>query len=94
MWGQEIYDKLTEVRARIMPTRVGTRQSVKRYLRSLRDHPHACGDKAALSLIMTVAQGSSPRVWGQGFCSVWSDMDVKIIPTRVGTRIDGLQKLL
>ena len=25
VWGQEIYDKLTEMRARIIPTRVGTR---------------------------------------------------------------------
>ena len=45
VWGQEIYDKLTEMRARIIPMRVGTRYGLCFRGVCGRDHPHACGDK-------------------------------------------------
>ena len=71
---------------RIIPTRVGTSIVTEKDRRSLRDHPHACGDKFGHYFLHFGVQGSSPRVWGQ-------DNDVYsygarrgIIPTRVGTR--------
>ena len=33
------------------------------------------------------ATGSSPRVWGQAFCRYSVTVSVRIIPTRVGTRL-------
>ena len=86
VWGQEIYDKLTEMRARIIPTRVGTSQHRQSNAVTGKDHPHACGDKAEASEPARQELGSSPRVWGQdhfppALCAV-----VRIIPTRVGTR--------
>ena len=53
VWGQEIYDKLTEMRARIIPTRVGTSVVVYRGCCYDEDHPHACGDKDTIYLNQT-----------------------------------------
>ena len=50
------------------------------------DHPHACGDKAILGVNLTALIGSSPRVWGQGRVNIQICTDIRIIPTRVGTR--------
>ena len=49
------------------------------------DHPHAYGDKLPFYLLNSVAEGSSPRVWGQVIVfppALWA---VRIIPTRMGT---------
>ena len=50
------------------------------------DHPHACGDKAAVKLFKLVRDVSSPRVWGQGLSALGFRLFLGIIPTRVGTR--------
>ena len=52
-----------------------------------RDHPHACGDKSLRPNNFQSCRGSSPRVWGQerNFKRLW--VVVRIIPTRVGTRV-------
>ena len=50
------------------------------------DHPHACGDKSPLSVLMYSQYGSSPRVWGQVIEMQKRGYTVGIIPTRVGTR--------
>ena len=70
----------------IIPTRVGTRESTKAHSRKLEDHPHACGDKAKRWTDADDAEGSSPRVWGQGGADVFNWWVGRIIPTRVGTR--------
>ena len=49
------------------------------------DHPHACGDKAAVKLFKLVRDVSSPRVWGQGLSALGFRLFLGIIPTRVGT---------
>ena len=51
------------------------------------DHPHAYGDKQGLKHFDTVADGSSPRVWGQEKSLVRVAVLFGIIPTRMGTRI-------
>ena len=50
-----------------------------------RDHPHACGDKVGNWKITGIKQGSSPRVWGQGYIRHSNNTIRGIIPTRVGT---------
>ena len=50
---------------RIIPTRVGTSLSVRFFKDRKRDHPHACGDKFNKEIERQIAEGSSPRVWGQ-----------------------------
>ena len=61
------------------------------------DHPHACGDKAAVKLFKLVRDVSSPRVWGQGLSALGFRLFLGIIPTRVGTsflveRVESLEK--
>ena len=51
-----------------------------------RDHPHAYGDKLASAFNMDKVEGSSPRVWGQGFVILGYKGIDRIIPTRMGTR--------
>ena len=85
VWGQGRSHFSHPFSRRIIPTRVGT--SFGRYIscRKRRDHPHACGDKQAINAKACMPQGSSPRVWGQGFYRIASLMKDRIIPTRVGT---------
>ena len=64
---------------------MGTSLSGSEYRPILRDHPHACGDKAAVKLFKLVRDVSSPRVWGQGLSALGFRLFLGIIPTRVGT---------
>ena len=65
VWGQELHATLSAHRCRIIPTRVGTRFFLLPFGLSLRDHPHACGDKVWSANTIFGIVGSSPRVWGQ-----------------------------
>ena len=95
VWGQ-VYTKTFNCLVQgIIPTRVGT-SSKYPFLSSLKqDHPHACGDKYRKIKVKKGKSGSSPRVWGQVFVCKPSDLDNRIIPTRVGTRTrkERLQKM-
>mgnify|MGYP001107308590 CR=1 FL=1 len=73
----------------IIPTRVGTRHPIG-YLRTAeKDHPHACGDKDILKILISITEGSSPRVWGQDIAYLRLSKRIGIIPTRVGTSAIG-----
>ena len=65
VWGQVKKGKLNFGEVRIIPTRVGTSSVFSIARISVRDHPHACGDKVTYIVSYTVFTGSSPRVWGQ-----------------------------
>ena len=71
--------------SRIIPTRVGTRERMRRYFINGKDHPHACGDKAGSGCTVFKVRGSSPRVWGQVQNHLIFFQSPRIIPTRVGT---------
>ena len=87
VWGQgRVYIQICPD-IRIIPTRVGTRSALHLYLRFLRDHPHACGDKYPSKNMLCSHPGSSPRVWGQGLYIAAVRIFERIIPTRVGTRV-------
>ena len=51
------------------------------------DHPHACGDKIIVFGGYACFVGSSPRVWGQGAIAKYTIIQLRIIPTRVGTSL-------
>ncbi len=71
--------------------RVGTRILPLVYDDSLRDHPHACGDKTVAPSFVKILQGSSPCVWGQDLRSCNTAVFDGIIPMRVGTSINPRQ---
>ena len=52
-----------------------------------KDHPHACGDKAAPDIIQPLTVGSSPCVWGQDASLTDTGRCARIIPMRVGTSL-------
>ena len=72
---------------RIIPTRMGTSSSGSILLRQLEDHPHAYGDKVFQVFLSSPKEGSSPRVWGQVQVRCTDMGHLRIIPTRMGTRI-------
>ena len=85
VWGQvHCISPISPLRG-IIPTRVGTRLDATHVGVGCTDHPHACGDKAAVKLFKLVRDVSSPRVWGQGLSALGFRLFLGIIPTRVGT---------
>ena len=72
---------------RIIPTRVGTSIILSIIFLLPLNHPHACGDKTQIGYISMIELGSSPRVWGQDSNYIGNNSNRRIIPTRVGTRI-------
>ena len=87
VWGQACVKNNFNPLFRIIPTRVGTSRPRRARAEALKDHPHACGDKAGLTSDVGYDDGSSPRVWGQDICEHSDNVDFGIIPTRVGTRM-------
>ena len=85
VWGQELLKSIDIVDLGIIPTRMGT--SLKHLLPFLvvKDHPHAYGDKSSIRTIQFSGAGSSPRVWGQVLSSPREFLNLRIIPTRMGT---------
>ena len=53
----------------------------------LKDHPHAYGDKLGLIYGISLIIGSSPRVWGQVLSTINKLVELRIIPTRMGTSL-------
>ena len=86
VWGQELICPHCKSSDRIIPTRMGTRKVSLQYVNTIRDHPHAYGDKEFLGHIKLIDSGSSPRVWGQARQFCLSEQIKRIIPTRMGTR--------
>ena len=85
VWGQEMLSLDIIDKDRIIPMRVGTRRGSIIHSDTVKDHPHACGDKLLNSGKMSQAQGSSPCVWGQEQCIICCSTVYRIIPMRVGT---------
>ena len=90
VWGQVFNITPPSLKWRIIPTRVGTRNIFRLLNAPLRDHPHACGDKARFNILTVASLGSSPRVWGQVIESSNVPKISGIIPTRVGTSLTWL----
>ena len=85
VWGQDVRYVNISKRIGIIPTRVGTSDGSSTVSKAVRDHPHACGDKRVLYIVVLGKKGSSPRVWGQVSSPRLTTVLCRIIPTRVGT---------
>ena len=86
MWGKETVETRKYYDLRIIPTGVG--KSWSQYVRDVPnpDHPHGCGEKLCLSMILGMEDGSSPRVWGKVLLFLFFLFVLRIIPTGVGKR--------
>ena len=85
VWGQAALHFCAYQNHGIIPTRMGTRKVSLQYVNTIRDHPHAYGDKEFLGHIKLIDSGSSPRVWGQVIPQDFRFVKGGIIPTRMGT---------
>ena len=90
MWGQVADETNRDNGERIIPTRVGTRTKCNFVKFGNWDHPHACGDKFRRFVTLKAKKGSSPRVWGQEKLYSEKELKERIIPTRVGTRVQTI----
>ena len=68
---------------------MGTRPLYTVCCKTSLDHPHAYGDKVCENYYAGDGVGSSPRVWGQDLTSCRIKCPLRIIPTRMGTRVDA-----
>ena len=93
VWGQDTEYSVCCPSVRIIPTRMGTSKGRGQYVATIRDHPHAYGDKQKNFHGAEERGGSSPRVWGQVNSDGVPVSSDRIIPTRMGTSLP-LQKLL
>ena len=87
VWGQDSMTIFLQCMDRIIPTRMGTSSVFSIARISVRDHPHAYGDKILTYFMRRTFSGSSPRVWGQVPQLSKLTPSLGIIPTRMGTRI-------
>ena len=85
VWGQAIGHKGQQTHLRIIPTRMGTSSKTLYFQTTMKDHPHAYGDKVYNAPNGDFIIGSSPRVWGQVTLCFSSLSCSRIIPTRMGT---------
>ena len=85
VWGQDDVIDRNKNPVRIIPTRMGTSRKYAKNHKQQKDHPHAYGDKVLVLLHHQSAEGSSPRVWGQGHHCLHPLNPARIIPTRMGT---------
>ena len=92
VWGQDPFAFLASLSVRIIPTRMGTRRLLGMGRRSIKDHPHAYGDKVRFVESTEAKIGSSPRVWGQVTPASARELSVRIIPTRMGTSYSCIGK--
>ena len=65
MRGKDVLELNTTAYPRITPAHAGKSIKICRETRRLQDHPRACGEKITISLTMTVATGSPPRMRGK-----------------------------
>ena len=85
LWGQSLCRERAAPRLRFTPTPVGTIPRVRCRTLRISVHPHACGDNGSSPLVVLIADGSPPRLWGQ--CGITKDIKAlyRFTPTPVGT---------
>ena len=84
VWG-ELLEELEGIRAeRTIPTRVGRTDPKAIDHHGMADHPHACGENNEPRATSEMADGPSPRVWGEPCALVRRGKPLRTIPTRVG----------
>ncbi len=93
VWGQVSFVHKAQRLYRIIPTRMGTRPPCIPRRKNPRDHPHAYGDKRVRNSDSFALLGSSPRVWGQVVNRQRVLIKLRIIPTRMGTRLKKSRKI-
>ena len=83
MWGTQLQWLCLLHCRRIIPTHVGNTLADLLILRTIPDHPHACGEHFVRKINRVCADGSSPRMWGTRSAFGRHRGKRRIIPTHV-----------
>ncbi len=84
VWGRLAARIRSGTRERFTPTRVGKTWFPGRYPSARAVHPHACGEDASRSSLISSGVGSPPRVWGRPDVHPLHADFTRFTPTRVG----------
>ena len=84
MWGTRFQRVPPGHIPRFIPTHVGNSPALTLFYRHTMVHPHACGELSPMTLLISCAVGSSPRMWGTRINSVVVFVNFWFIPTHVG----------
>ena len=84
VWGTQNQKKSATGLCRFIPTGVGNTKHSLSARFGVPVHPHGCGEHYWLRHTGTVANGSSPRVWGTPALTVACARSTRFIPTGVG----------
>ena len=87
MWGTPCSNCHGAGCARFIPTHVGNSIRIVRHVRILTVHPHACGELPLIRRLFSLADGSSPRMWGTHLLFLSSSSRLRFIPTHVGNSL-------
>ena len=82
--GKVLHPPIRPYRFGITPARAGKSFVIDFLGNIIRDHPRACGEKAALAVIQPAIQGSPPRVRGKAIKTVAQSAIGGITPARAG----------
>ncbi len=84
MWGKPAAPQTAAHHSRTIPTHVGKTGFSQHGTLNTTDHPHACGENAAMPLRTDAACGPSPRMWGKPTRNATGGENARTIPTHVG----------
>ena len=84
LWGTHT-DFASGIRTeRFIPTPVGNTSNTGPVIQVRSVHPHACGEHVSATPVITVQNGSSPRLWGTLSPVLSNSIYLRFIPTPVG----------
>ena len=92
LWGTALRPVAGWLCLRFIPTPVGNGHPQRGKHGASAVHPHACGERTAISNRPDGATGSSPRLWGTDYCVNVTTRVNRFIPTPVGNGKSDLLK--
>ena len=85
VWGAHHSRKYRKRTRRLIPTCVGSTSPNAYHAQEGLAHPHVCGEHSPQARHIARVTGSSPRVWGAQLVREMPLLDVRLIPTCVGS---------
>ena len=93
MWDQQIQHTGQPASARIIPTYVGSTETIKERRRHRSNHSHVCGINHLYRALHDETSESFPRMWDQLGLSQKDVAECRIIPTYVGSTRKGRARI-
>ena len=89
IWGTGPYDRNGGAGRRFIPTHMGNGSTRSHKPHRPPVHPHAYGERAAISVFCSPPIGSSPRIWGTANNAFSNVPQSRFIPTHMGNGLSN-----